>query len=276
MNILFIAKYKLPHIGGVEKHLRMINEELKKKNYKITTISEEDIKPPHIKYFGLLYIWFWLFKNRELIARSNLVHIHDVFIWYLPFRLLFPFKKVYITFHGWEGKWPIPLWNIINKRVANLLCNGSIAVGKYIEKYYDIKPSFVVYGGAEFDEAHGIKYLKGKTKNSLVFLGRQDADTGINEFKEWLKIHGKHLTVKFVSNDPNPEKYLKTAEYCVPSGYLSYLESLNYGCKILTFANNPLKIDYWKEIRDIYDDKSLKSIPTWNDVCDIYIKLWRS
>ena len=55
------------------------------------------------------------------------------------FRFIFPKKKVYITFHGWEGKWPLPMWAILNKRIANFLCNGSIAVGIYIEKWYGIK-----------------------------------------------------------------------------------------------------------------------------------------
>ena len=149
MNILFLTHHKHPRVGGVERHLKFLISNLKSTNTDIVikTISEEDIKPPHIKIFGLLYIWYWLFKNRELITRSDLVHIHDVFIWYLPFRFLYPIKKVYITFHGWEGVYPIPLWNILNKKVANYLSNGSIAVGKYIEKYYGVKADNIVYGG---------------------------------------------------------------------------------------------------------------------------------
>jgi glycosyltransferase involved in cell wall biosynthesis len=277
MKILFLSKHQYPHIGGVEKHIQKIKEILNTKSVNVKIISEEDIKQPHIKYFGLLYIWFWLFKNRKLIAESEIVHIHDVFIWYLPFRFLFPNKKVYITFHGWEGKWPIPLWNIINKRIANKLTPGSISVGKYVEKYYGIKVNNVIYGAAEYPAGvrkNNLKKYK-KIKNSIVFLGRQDADTGINDFKKWLESQDTKYNVKYISNDPNPEKYLITAEYCVPSGYLSYLEAKQYGCKILTFANNPLKVDYWKEIRDTYDDKLLESIPTWNDVVKIYLKLWK-
>lgn len=267
MNILFLTHHKHPHIGGVERHIKNLNEELKIKNYEITTISEEDINPPHIKIFGLLYIWFWLFRNRKLILDSDIVHIHDVFIWYLPFRFLFPRKRVFITFHGWEGVYPIPLWNILNKRVANYLSNGSIAVGKYIEKYYKIKCNEIIYGGIELRIKKEELKIK-KQKNTLVYLGRQDVDTGINEFREWLTDH-KDFKVKFVSNSKRPEKYLKTAEYCVPSGYLSYLEAKSYGCKILTFANNPLKVDYWKEV------KLLKTIPTWDEVVKIYLKLWK-
>lgn len=268
MKIFFLTHHKHPHVGGVERHLKFLisNLQFSNKDIEITTITEEDINPPHIKYLGLLYIWYWLFKNRGLIATSDLVHIHDVFIWYLPFRFLYPKKKVYITFHGWEGKYPIPLWNIFNKRLANNLCKGSITVGKYIEKWYGIKATYTMYGGVQ-STVNSERWIAKKTKNTMVWLGRQNEDTGINEFKKWLEKHPK-FKVTYVTNDPNPEKYLRKAEYCVPSGYLSYLEAKNYGCKIMTFANNPLKIDYWKEV------KLLKTIPTWAEVADIYLKLW--
>lgn len=266
MNILFLSKYPTTHIGGVERHIEAISHKLYVLGIKTTTITSEDIKPPKIKYFGLLYIWYWLFKNRHLITGCNLVHIHDVFIWYLPFRFLYPRKKVYITFHGWEGKFPPTLWSIFNKRIANKLTNGSIAVGKYIEKWYGITASHIIYGGVEMLND---KNINAKTKNTIIWLGRQDVDTGIKEFKKWLSEQKVNFKVTYVTNVKNPEKYLKTAEYCVPSGYLSYLEAKNVGCKIMTFANFPLKEDYWNEI------KKLKNIPTWDAVFDVYLKLWK-
>lgn len=267
MKILFLSKYPTTHIGGVETHIRQITKNLISQGYKTTTITSEDIKPPRIKYLGLLYIWYWLFKNKHLITGCNLVHIHDVFIWYLPFRFLYPKKKVYITFHGWEGKFPPTAWSIFNKRIANKLTNGSIAVGKYIEKWYGITASHIIYGGVD---PTPLKLRRAsKIKNTIVWLGRQDEDTGINEFKKWLSKQKINYKVIYVTNVPNPQKYLKTAEYCVPSGYLSYLEAKNMGCKIMTFANNPLKEDYWNEI------KLLKTIPTWDEVVNIYLKLWK-
>ncbi len=266
MKILFLAKHKEPHVGGVERHIKNLIYELRFKNYEFTIISEEDIKPPKIKYLGLFYIWYWLFKNRKLITDSSIIHIHDVFIWYLPFIFTFPRKRVYITFHGWEVKWPLPIWAVFNKRIANHLCNGSIAVGDYINKYYGIKSDYVIYGAAQSLAISRLSLVK--TKNTIVWLGRQDIDTGINEFKKWLKKQQKVYKVIYVSNVSNPEKYLETAEYCIPSGYLSYLEAKSYVCKIITFANNPLKEDYWKEI------KKLKTIPTWSDVAKVYLKLW--
>lgn len=263
-NILFISRYKYPHIGGVEKHIEFVKNDLEKRGYKINIVSESDIKYPTIKFIGLIYIWYWFFKNIYLIKRSDVIHIHDVFIWYLPFRFIFPSKKVFITFHGWEGVYPIPFYNKLNKLIANTLSFGSIAVGKYIEKWYGIKSKYIIYGATNIVKNNNIK----KIKNTVVWLGRQDKDTGIDEFKKWL-LSSPKLRVKYITNISNPYKYLKTSEYCVPSGYLSYLEAKAYGCKVITFADNPLKKDYWNGI------KSAKHLLSWKDVANIYIKLWQ-
>lgn len=147
MKILFLTHHKWPHVGGVEKHVYEVTKSLERGGHKVTIISEEDIKYPHIKLLGLIYIWFWLFSNRKLIENADIIHCHDVFIWYLPFRFLYPSKKVFTTFHGWEGIWPIPWKNIYFKRLAAKLSDGTIAVGKYIEKYYGIEANKIIYGG---------------------------------------------------------------------------------------------------------------------------------
>lgn len=262
MKILFISQYKWPHIGGVEKHIDLVSEYLIKKGHSISIVSASDIKYPKLKFFGLIYIWFWFLKNIKEIYNSDIVHIHDVFIWYLPFRFLFPFKKVYITFHGWEGKFPIPLKNILNKKIAYLLTNGNICIGKYIEKWYGIKANYITHGAVEKINKNKFK----KQKNTIVWLGRKDKDTGYFEFLKWYK-NNKNLNVKYLTNSYNIEKYLKSSEYCAPSGYLSFLEAKNFGCKIKTFANNSLKEDYWKEV-----EKS--KIVAWDDIANLYLRLW--
>lgn len=147
MKILFFTRRAWPDIGGVEKHVGEVAKALEKKGHSVRIISERDIKYPHIKFFGLLFIWFWLFRNRNIIEKADVVHCHDVFIWYLPFRFLYPGKPVFTTFHGWEGVWPIPRKNILLKRLAAKLSWGTIAVGHFIEKYYGIKADKIIYGG---------------------------------------------------------------------------------------------------------------------------------
>lgn len=281
MNILFISNHKWPHVGGVEKHIEKVTKFLKNNGHSVTTISSKDIKFPKVKVVGLLYIWYWFFKNRKIILNSDVVHVHDVFIWYLPFRFIYPNKKVFVTFHGWEGKYPIPYWNILNKKLSAKLVNGHIAVGKYIDKYYGISSDLTIYGAV--DSINNNKFKK--SKNTICYLGRFEKDTGLEEFLNWLSINPikykvtfvgegelKNKCLKFgrvVDNSQDVYKFLKTSEYCVPSGYLSYLEAKNVGCKILTFPNNPLKVSYWDDIEKI------KEMPTWGQVADIYMKLWK-
>lgn len=149
MKILFLTRRKHPDVGGVETHISKVSRVLKYKGYRVTTISAKNIGYPSIKFLGLVYIWFWLFKKRKLIEKAEVVHCHDVFVWYLPFRFLYPHKKVFTTFHGWEGVWPIPKKNVFLKRVAAKLSTGTIAVGKYIEKYYGVKADKIIYGGQD-------------------------------------------------------------------------------------------------------------------------------
>jgi glycosyltransferase involved in cell wall biosynthesis len=163
MKILFITRLFYPHVGGVEKHVYEVAKVLRLRGNSITILTErydKNLKKnevingikvvrfsyPHFKLLGLFFIWIWLFKNRRLIEDADIIHIHDVFIWYLPFRFLYPHKRVFTTFHGWEGVWPIPWKNIYLKRLAARLSAGTIVVGKYIEKYYGIKADKTAYG----------------------------------------------------------------------------------------------------------------------------------
>ena len=84
-------------------------------------------------WFEKFYVWIWFWKNKQLIKNADIVHAHDVFYWYLPFRFMFPRKKVFITFHGYES-YPVRKRAIIVRRISELLSNGNICVGDFIKK----------------------------------------------------------------------------------------------------------------------------------------------
>ncbi len=281
MKILFLSHYAWPHVGGVEKHVREVTDNLKlRTNNKIKIISEKDIKLPHIKFLGLLYIWYWLFKNRSLIKNADIVHIHDVFIWYFPFRFIFPKKVVYTTFHGGQGKWPIPIKNKLLVKIAAKLSSGTICVGDFIPEYFGIKADYVIYGGVD-------KIIKPNMQKEklVIFLGRLEKETGVYEFLERLKVKGQGLRVEFVGDGSlrkecekygkvwgfcDPAPFLQKASICFAGGYLSALEALNYGCEFWTGADTPIKKDYWKTFPYKKGDK----LPTWKDVASIYENLY--
>jgi len=280
MNIVFLTRHVWPHLGGVETHVRELGKRLSVKGERVKIISEKDIKFPHIKFVGLIYTWFWLFRNRNLIEDCNIVHIHDVFLWYLPFRFIYPNKKVYVTIHGWEGKWPLRRLDILMKRLAVRLSTGSIAVGKYIEKYYGIKTNKIIYGGVEKN-----KIITTKKEKSVIFLGRLEKDAGVYEFIKKLKVKSRALKVEFVGDGSlrkecekygtvhgfcDPKPFLHEASICFAGGYLSALEALEYGCELWTGSDTPIKKDYWKT----FPYKSGDKLPSWKDVANIYESLY--
>jgi len=248
---------------------------------------------PKVKIFGLLFIWTqFVFKQFKLFKDADIVHVHDVFIWYLPLKLLFPRKIVFVTHHGWEGKFPIPFWNKLNKKISNKLTNGSICVGDYIEKYYGIKCDEVVYGGVEIP-----KNVGKKKKGLTVFLGRLEKDTGLLKF---LKKEGTteiDSEIIFVGDGSlrkecekvgkvvgftNPKHYLEKAETVISSGYLSCLEAFSYKCKVKVFWDNELKKDYWKnspfwefiEKEDVKGASEWVKMQTWGKLSEIYESLY--
>ena len=269
MNILFLTRFYNPHIGGVETHVERVSERLINRGYKVTVIttkfrkdlpSQENLNrvsvkrffQPKVKYVGLLYTWLWLIKNIGLIKKSDIVHCHDVFIWYLPFKFLLPRKKVFTTFHGWEGVYPIGQKNILLKKMALRFSDGNIIMGEYLEKHYGIKGDVVSYGAVDLPK----KFLK-KKKRLIVYLGRLDDDTGLTVFlKTFPKLRG--FQVEFCGDGPlrgecekygyvhgfiDPKDFLTKATFCLAGGFLSTLQALANKCFTFVAYNNPLRHD---------------------------------
>jgi glycosyltransferase involved in cell wall biosynthesis len=262
MKILFLAHHKWPHVGGVEKHVHELSKRLKVMGERVIIISEEDIEYPHAKFFGLLYIWFWLFRNRKLIENADVIHCHDVFIWYLPFRFLYLKKPVYITFHGYE-KYPIPKKSLILHKIAERLTKGNIYIGDYIKKWYRMKKGIVSYGAVDLMKFHPSE--KRKYDYEGVFVGRLGDQCVVLRYAEAIRIL-RRKGIKFdlliigdgrnrskIEKDfdvlgwkNNPEKYFSKARFGFASRYLSIIEFM--AAKKLVFATypDPLHEDYLK------------------------------
>ena len=157
MRILFLARLYWPHVGGVEKHVEKITDVLSKKYQIIIVCEKHDPKLPdyeknrgveiyRIGKTGKWNIWKWWLKHLHLIDNADIIHIHDVFFWFLPFRLPYFYKKVYITFHGYEGADPPTSIQVLWHRVGTKLTRGNICIGDFHKKWYQVKPDFVSYG----------------------------------------------------------------------------------------------------------------------------------
>jgi len=264
MKALIITESYLPNLGGVEKHIAGIKPYLEKEGFELTIFSKKEIfkNRPLRKFIGLLQIWLELAKRIQLIKQADIIFIHDVFIYYLPFRIIFPRKKIITTFHGWEKIYPIPLKNILYKQLAQKLSNKTISIGTYINKYYHLhnKNNYLSYGAVKISTTQ--VDLTKKEKNSFLFIGRLEKDTGLPIFLDFLNILLKKkiiFSVKFCGDGPmkknclrygpvlgfvDVKKYLTKSEFCFAGGYLSILEAMIYKNIVLSAFNNELKKDY--------------------------------
>jgi len=276
MNIIFFSRLYYPHVGGVEKHAREVAERLSKKNHQVTVITQNhEKKLPEIEIKGgvkilrLPYsenkfiIWKNLLTIKKYIKNADIIHCHDVFFWYLPFKLIFPTKKVFTTFHGWEGIFPIPRKNILARKISEKLSCGNICIGDYIKKHYSTKPDFVSYGGVGLKNInHSARDIN--NKNQVTFIGRLEKDLGLDEYlKALITLKEKHnFKITFVGDGA----YRKQAEkigkvtglvkditpfvsqptIILSSSYLTIMESMALGRPVFSLYQNNLKKDYLK------------------------------
>jgi glycosyltransferase involved in cell wall biosynthesis len=273
MKVLFLTRLFWPHTGGIEKHIDEVSKILVKRGHKVTILTTKYNKSlrtrepvrgykairfnqPKIKYLGIFYTWYWLLRNINLIKQSDIVHIHDVFIWYWPLKLLLPFNNIYLTIHGRWGKYPIPWKDKVQKQIAAKFSNGTISIGEYINKNYGIKSDIISYGAAETPK-------KPSTKNNktILYVGRLDNDIALNKYFKVFRKLTKDYKITFCGDGDlkkeaekcgkvlgwtNPNPYYKKAKYVFASGYLTILEAMINKCLVFTLYENPLHKDYYK------------------------------
>lgn len=296
MKILMVAPLFRPHIGGVEKHIERVSQELIERGHEVNIVTmKHDKELPDFEEFGKMKVyrfprcfhphiyipfmgfqeitvdvWWWLFKHRRLIQNSDLVHCHDfsTFVyWYLPFRFIYPQKRVFITFHGWEGIFPIPRKIILQRKIAEFFTKGNICVGHYIPAWYGTSCDFVTYGGIDEPKEPPPKALR----ISAVFIGRLERDTDVLEYIDTIKILREEYNMEIkleICGDgtlreriqeiikrmnlsiilqgfvKNPIEYLRRNRFSFATGYLTILESMINKRLVFCVYTNPLKKDY--------------------------------
>src|SRR5258708_5371697 len=274
MTILFFTRLFHPHRGGVEKHVLEVSLRLRKKGHKVIIITEQhDTKLKETElYMGLMIyripytaswrkkftIWKWLFKKYFLFRQADIIHCHDVFYWFMPFKILFPQKPVFITFHGYES-YPVSQKAKLIRSVSEHLAMGNICVGKFIAKWYGTKPTYIIYGGVSTVKRE-IKY---KEPYSSVFVGRIEEQTGIMTYAKtilalrssiahfhfWVYGEGsKSDTIKTIadtiSSTDDSQEVLQKGHFAFVSGYLTMLEAMIAKRLVFAVFDNPLKKDY--------------------------------
>lgn len=233
--------------------MHFLSKKLEKRGHKVDILT---IDYPKIKFIGLIFVWVSLFKQISKFLKADVIHIHDVFIWFLPLRMLLFWKPVVTTHHGWEGVFPIPVKNIFLKNIAYYLSNNNIIVGKYINKFYKLSCKNIIYGAINIPAKK--RYIK--NKKSIIYIGRLSKDTGLPVLLKTLR-HFRDYNIEFLGDGElksecekygkvhgfvkNVDKYLSNSEVIFCSGYLTILESFANKCKVVTAFDNKLKKDYY-------------------------------
>ncbi len=256
MKILFLARYKWPRVGGVEKHMEMLSRELVKRGNEIKILTEEEVGSDKWE------IWKNIWKYKELFDWADVIHIHDVFFWVFFIRPFYWNKKFFITFHGWEEIYPVPWKNIIIRKISELMASGNICVGDFIKKYYFTRPDYVIFGAAE-----RFRDTKVQSRKGSIYVGRGGKEL------EYFKGLAKEMKLKLdiFTNDPNASQYFYKYKYAFVSGYLTILEAMSQKTEVRSFYDNKLKYDYLNMVP--FENPGYK-VPEWKDVADVYEKLW--
>lgn len=175
-KIVHLARYYEPHLGGVETHVRELNKQLLERGDKVWVLCEEHqkglpaeeiidgvtiLRMPSLsfksrflplpflnKFYFKLKVWTWIASRGKLLADADVIQVHDVFWWIWPIYS-FVYYKTFLTFHGWEGKFPISILAKAHRYYNAMSAKKTIHVGQFIQKFYWDKPTEVIFGGAK-------------------------------------------------------------------------------------------------------------------------------
>jgi glycosyltransferase involved in cell wall biosynthesis len=264
MNIVFVSRLFLPHLGGVEVHVKEISSLLVKQGHQVTIVTSQHNKKlalstqyDEIKIIRLpnyagdkkLATFKEILKLSSVFTNADIIHAHDVFWWLLP---IFPKikNKVFTTFHGWETKYPISMKAKLHRLLVAKLSQGTIHVGGWVKNFYLDKPDFVTYGGVNPKRLTRSGELQKSQKNSeellqkvvnIVFIGRLSQDNEVEKYltlTKKLKTSGLNYKMTWVGDGNLRSECEKIGEVTGfiknPSKYLSTAD--------LVFANSYLSI----------------------------------
>ena len=281
MKILQITPFYQPHLGGVETHLKYLNEALIKQGHRVSVLTQRhdttlpiqekiagvevtriDTETKHYNQLSYkLTVWRQVAKQAQLLLKADIIHVHDVYWWLLPLLPLF-WSKTWLTFHGWEGQFPVPWPNKLARWLWSKLALKTIHVGDYISEFYWDKPDLVIYGGVSLKNQPALKKLTKKPQ--IVFVGRLEA---ANDLEKYLSLAKKlksvlDLEITWVGDGSykkecqqlgqvtgmvkDTPKYLAKADLVWSASYLSILEAQAQGKIVCALYSHPLKERYIK------------------------------
>ena len=278
-TILIYTAYTLPHLGGIEKYVHNLSEELVKHNYEIIIVStnytfkkEYSHESDHILYLKLPIYHFW--TNRYPIIRRNKtyhkiidildMHHIDAIIVNTRFHLTslegarYGHKRnipVFLIEHGSQhltvdNKFLDFLGEIYEHRLTSI-------VKKYVNQYYGVSSEACKWQKHFKIDSNGVWYnsindfsqqmtLSKNDKNiHILYAGRILKQKGVQELIDaFIKINQKYPhTILTVAGDGNLLPYLKDNyknDHIIFTGKLDFSDLIKYYAQTDIFVYTPI------------------------------------
>lgn len=280
MRIVFVSPRYHPSIGGVETHVQKVAEQLRNSGHQVTVLTtqcvSEELLVETINLVDVLRLprqfhkqkkltWQWIWSNKSLFFSADVVHVHDVVWWILPI-LPWICRKLFITFHGWEGRWPIRWQAKLHRWFFAKVSRKTIHIGAWIQEFYADQPNLILYGGVDrrrlVKQKNQIK-TKHKKILSIVFIGRLVRENDIASYCELLdlfQLKNRPFRIIWLGDGAGrsqcerygivtgmvekPELVLKKADVVFASSYLSILLARSLGKPVWSLYSHKLKQRY--------------------------------
>lgn len=270
-SVLFITPSFFPNLGGVETHVYHVAKELVENGWHVSVLTTKVVNPTDpdiaIKLHRLVSdpvnkkkVWKELEPFSNDFAKFDVIHVHDVAWWLLPWILGIR-HKTFITFHGWEGQFPVRWQAKLQRLVVSLLSKARIHVGGFIQEFYWDKPDIVTYGGTESSSAKP-KSIPLK-KPRIVFLGRLAQENAIEQYIQFFKLLKKtelQPQITWIGDGSykkecqevgevtgmvkDVSKYITSADIICANSYLSMLSAQAAAKIVCALYQHPLKQRY--------------------------------
>lgn len=280
MRIVFVSPRYHPSIGGVETHVQKVAEQLIARGHQVTVFTTqntpEELLVETINLVDVMRLprqfhkqkkltWQWIWSNRSQFISADVVHAHDVGWWILPI-LPWIFRKLYMTFHGWEGHWPIRWQAKLHRWIFAKVSRKTVHIGAWIQEFYFDQPNLILYGGVDRKRLVKVNNqinTKHKKILNIVFIGRLVRENDIALYCELLDLFklknrpyrmiwlgdgaGRSQCEKYgmvTGMIDKPEKVLMKADVVFASSYLSILLARSLGKPVWSLYSHKLKQRY--------------------------------
>jgi len=278
-DIYFFVGSNFKNKGGVEIHLKNLISNLGHKNISVIAniINRNEIESllPNTKLIFANYdnSTFSIIKRFLLVVRlprNAIFHFHDYnsFIKFGFFAKLIIKSKLYVTFHGWEGHYPLFRRDKLIRRLVKYFADATINVGEFIKTWYNTIGDETIYGGVSGKKTN---LPKGPIDNLVMYyVGRVALDSGFISFLEHvidvryncvyiigakrqdltpelssrLQYFESNIKIEFLGWYDDPYSCIPKQSKVFTTGYLSILEALENDLEIYSSYENPLKKDY--------------------------------